>query len=84
MKKIISIFPLLALFLGLLSINPVEADAAYKSTFFNDQTQSYFYVGIGWGSVEYDFYQEEDWSYNLTYKVGTSTRRQVSINAQFA
>lgn len=84
MKKLISVFPILALFLCFFVMNAEEADAAYVSKFYGNQTQTYFYVGAGWGSVEYDLYQEEDWSYNLTYKVGTSIKRQVSYGANYA
>lgn len=84
MKKIISILPILAVFLCLISVNPKEADAAHQYKFYGNQTLSYFSAGAGWGSVEYDLYQEEDWSYNLTYKVGTSIKRQVSFGAQYA
>lgn len=74
---------ILSVLLAIFVIMPSSyASANPWSNTIND-SMSYLFPGAGWGSVTYNFSNFEDYSYNRTYKVGTSSKRQVAYKPNY-
>lgn len=73
-----------AMLLSIFVIIPSSYASAYTWSNNINDSMAYVFPGAGWGSATYKMSNFEDYSYNITNKVGTSKKRQVSLKVNTA